>query len=260
MFEHIRRENQDSLTKEDLRKLLEVDIDNEQLDEAFENLDTDGDGRVSLDEFLSGFARFLREAPTTPGHDRHPDFALLRASGGHGEPVVRLRASGKKRGGSARRSLVVEECYESADNGADQVNGGPAVRPSEDFAQSLVTLSSHNRHSIASLWRNLADTNPELLADLEDFVGEVAHEVEGAQRALENQRRATKQEALELDEEMESRLNAANANLQLQVHILVYMLYVVCCECSHASQFRTHIQCTRGHGSFPPAFPTDCSH
>ena len=150
MFEHIRRENQDSLTKEDLRKLLEVDIDNEQLDEAFENLDTDGDGRVSLDEFLSGFARFLREAPTTPGHDRHPDFALLRASGGHGEPAVRLRAGGKKRGGSARRSLVVEECYESADNGADQVNGGPAVRPSEDFAQSLVTLSSHNRWA----WEN----------------------------------------------------------------------------------------------------------
>lgn len=33
-----------------------------------------------------------------------------------------------------------------------------------------------------------------------------------------NQRRATKQEALELDEEMESRLNAANANLKIQVH------------------------------------------
>lgn len=35
-----------------------------------------------------------------------------------------------------------------------------------------------------------------------------------------NQRRATKQEARELDEEMESRLNAANANLQIQVHYI----------------------------------------
>ena len=146
MFDHIRRENQDSLTKEDLRKLLDVDMDNEQLDEAFENLDTDGDGRVSQDEFLGGFARFLREAPATPGHDLHPDFALLRASGGHGEPAVRLRAGGKKRG-SARRSLVVEECYESTNNGGDrvEVNGEPAVKPSEGFAQSLVTLSSQNR-------------------------------------------------------------------------------------------------------------------
>ena len=143
MFEHIRRENQDSLTKEDLRKLLEVDIDNEQLDEAFEKLDTDGDGRVSLEEFIGGFSRFLREVPATPGHERHPDLALLRASSGQGEPAVRLRP---KRG-SVRRRPVDEECYESADNGADrlEVNGEPAVKPSKDFAQSLVTLSSHNR-------------------------------------------------------------------------------------------------------------------
>lgn len=150
MFEHIRREDQDSLTKEDLRRLLEVDIDNEQLDEAFENLDMDGDGRVSLDEFLGGFARFLREAPMTPGPDRHLNFALLRANGGHGEPAhseqQRPRPGGKKRGSVRRRLVDKEECYESTDKGADmEVNGGPAVKPSENFSQCLVTLSSHNR-------------------------------------------------------------------------------------------------------------------
>ena len=41
------------------------------------------------------------------------------------------------------------------------------------------------RHSIATLWRGLSDTNPELLMDFEEFVGEVAEEVEHAQRALE---------------------------------------------------------------------------
>lgn len=149
MFTHIRRENQDSLTKEDLRKLLglEVDIDNEQLDEAFENLDMDGDGRVSLDEFLGGFARFLREAPTTPGSER-AEFALLRVSGDLAAQQ-RGRTSGKKRG-SVRRRLVDEECFEStAGNGAEtghvEMNGGPAIKPSENFALSLDTLSSHNR-------------------------------------------------------------------------------------------------------------------
>lgn len=148
MFTHIRRENQDSLTKEDLRKLLglEVDVDNEQLDEAFENLDMDGDGRVSMDEFLGGFARFLREAPTTPGHERQAEFALLRASV---EPPVQLRTNGKRRG-SVRRRLVDEECFESTSaNGTEtghlEVNGDPTVKPSENFAQSLDTLSSNNR-------------------------------------------------------------------------------------------------------------------
>ena len=144
VFKHIRRENQDSLTKEDLRKLLGVDIDSEQLDEAFENLDMDGDGRVSLNEFLSGFARFLYEAPPTPGRDRHP---LLRAVGGLGEMGTQRARNGGKKRGSTRRRLVDEECFESTDHDAE-VNGEPAVKPSGDFYESLTTLSSHNRWAL----------------------------------------------------------------------------------------------------------------
>ena len=150
MFHHIRRDNQDSLTKEDLRRLLDVDMDNEQLDEAFENLDVDGDGRVSLDEFLGGFARFLLEAPTTPGKDRN---SLLLAEQGSQRGSGRGGGGGRKRG-SVRRRLVDEECFESSETthavnggGAERPgeNGGPAVKPSETFDGSLSTLSSHNR-------------------------------------------------------------------------------------------------------------------
>ncbi len=35
------------------------------------------------------------------------------------------------------------------------------------------------------LWKSLREANPELLSDFEEFVAEVASEVEGAQRALE---------------------------------------------------------------------------
>ena len=144
MFHHIRRDNQDSLTKEDLRRLLDVDMDNEQLDEAFENLDVDGDGRVSQDEFLGGFARFLLEAPTTPGKDRNS----LLLGGGPEQGGQRGRGGGRRRG-SVRRRLVDEECFESATdthamNGAERP-GGPAAKPSETFAGSLSTLSSHNK-------------------------------------------------------------------------------------------------------------------
>lgn len=41
------------------------------------------------------------------------------------------------------------------------------------------------RHSMEQLWRSLKEANPELLSDFEEFVAEVASEVEGAQRALE---------------------------------------------------------------------------
>ena len=41
------------------------------------------------------------------------------------------------------------------------------------------------RHSIETLWKSLRDANPELLVDFEDFVSEIAEEVQGAQRALE---------------------------------------------------------------------------
>ena len=41
-----------------------------------------------------------------------------------------------------------------------------------------------SRQSIEALWYSLADTNPELMGDFEEFVGEIANEVEVAQRAL----------------------------------------------------------------------------
>ena len=41
------------------------------------------------------------------------------------------------------------------------------------------------RNSMEHLWQSLKEANPELLTDFEDFVAEVASEVEGAQRALE---------------------------------------------------------------------------
>ncbi len=41
------------------------------------------------------------------------------------------------------------------------------------------------RHSIEHLWSSLSEQNPNLLSDFEEFVAEVASEVQVAQRALE---------------------------------------------------------------------------
>ena len=41
------------------------------------------------------------------------------------------------------------------------------------------------RNSMEHMWVALHEANPDLLGDFEEFVAEVASEVEGAQRALE---------------------------------------------------------------------------
>ena len=137
LFNHIRREDQENLTKEDLRLLLGATVDNSQLDEAFVNLDMDGDGEISLDEFLAGFARFWKEAPHTPGYE---------AKG------YKFTFNSLPRR-SRQRYLREEDFYETTPQTEVHVNGGEASNgaggeesgPSEDFMKTLDTLSSHNR-------------------------------------------------------------------------------------------------------------------
>ena len=109
LFNRIRREDRDYLTKEDLKQFLGAKVDSTQLDEAFENLDLDKDGEISLDEFIAGFAKFQKEAPHTPGSDPVESFNFPP------EPQV-------------------EERYESGD-----------CVPSDKLKESLSVLSSHNR-------------------------------------------------------------------------------------------------------------------
>ena len=136
MFNHIRREDQEAITKEDLKRLLGVN-DSEsstQLDEAFERLDVDEDGQISLEDFMTGFARFLREAPNTPG----PEASLK---------VFDLPPTHAIRYDSARANApkMMEECYESHSDENCSINS-VTKEPSIQFQHSLAALSSHNRY------------------------------------------------------------------------------------------------------------------
>ncbi len=124
LFDHIRRGENTTLSKEDLQQLLGSSVDSAELDEAFDNLDIDGDGEISLDDFLAGFARFLKEAPDTPGYDKSRAFSFL--------PQFL----------SPRHSRMHEEQYETKAE-PDAVNG--VSEPPNNFQMSLALLSANNR-------------------------------------------------------------------------------------------------------------------
>ena len=128
LFNHIRQEGKSSLYKEDLQKLVGPQVDPSQLDQAFENLDADGDGEVSQEEFISGFARFWRETPDTPGIEKKCDFSF--------SPSHFL--------GGGRNRLPSEEHYEYDGNelcGEEE----EVPEPNEQFQRTLGVLSSHNK-------------------------------------------------------------------------------------------------------------------
>lgn len=130
--------------------MLGASVDSTQLNEAFENLDVDGDGEISLDEFLAGFARFLCEAPHTGGT----------------KPMSAVAELGLLR----RRSHLLEDqfVYDCGSDVVDRRHGGceKEQQPSEEFQQSLITLSSHNRSlstTAEKVWMAIYSTLASLL-------------------------------------------------------------------------------------------------
>ena len=66
------KDDLDYLTREDMRRLLGGEsITPTEADEAFDRLDTNKDGRVTLDEFLEGFSASFQESEQSRGnHER----------------------------------------------------------------------------------------------------------------------------------------------------------------------------------------------
>lgn len=128
--------DRDYLIKEDFSEVFQ---DATQLDKAFDELDKDRDGRITLDEFMSGFATFLRQAQTSSNKD-----SLLSLDPSMQELI--------KRGGSSRRSVrrrpVPEIFFETVDD-APPTDSTPQIqKPTEPFKGSLKPLATRTQYAI----------------------------------------------------------------------------------------------------------------
>ena len=117
LFNHIRAEDRDYLTKEDLMTILGGTVDSEELDEAFEKLNSDGSGRITIDEFMEGFATVLRDAQHSSDTAMRPRSASFR-----------------------RRRPPVQELFYESENSSQEGRAS-----SQGFNQSLSFLSPQNR-------------------------------------------------------------------------------------------------------------------
>ena len=144
LFNHIRQDDEQNLTKGDLRKLLGSQLNSRELDEAFDNLDTDGDGEISLEEFIAGVARFWKEAPNTPSIPLTPSLTpnLRKQSAAGDQPLFTFSPSQL-----TKQSVQAcpEECYEYG--GEDGWSERKKPCPSEQFQGMLSALSLHNRYA-----------------------------------------------------------------------------------------------------------------
>ncbi len=140
LFNHIRQEGKSSLYKEDLQKLVGPQVDPTQLDQAFENLDADGDGEVSQEEFIAGFTRFWKETPDTPGIEKKYDFSF--------SPSHIM--------GGRRNRLLSEEHFEYG--GEEMCEEEDLVEPNEQFQRTLCVLSSHNRYGACTHMHSNSDS------------------------------------------------------------------------------------------------------
>lgn len=129
LFNHFRQEGKTSLCKEDLQRLVGPLVDPVHLDQAFDNLDADRDGEVTMDEFIAGFSRFWRETPDTPSHKMY-DFSFSPSHSMNSSSLI-----------NARKHLPSEEHYEYG--GVENIE--EEVGPDEHFQSTLCVLSSHNR-------------------------------------------------------------------------------------------------------------------
>uniref|UniRef100_A0A3Q3KWN6 EF-hand domain-containing protein n=1 Tax=Mastacembelus armatus TaxID=205130 RepID=A0A3Q3KWN6_9TELE len=183
-------ENKGFITRRDMQRLnSELPLSAEELENVFDTLDSDGNGYLTLDEFSSGFSKFINSLLGT---------VLLSP------PEVLYQTPWKK--GLAKGDEDEEEKHFSMlmeSLGANSVFEDPA--------------------EVHSLWAQLRHDEPHLLSNFEDFLARVTSQIREANQekqeiesALKRKTATHDDEIQRLYEEMEQQIKNEKDRIMLQ--------------------------------------------
>ncbi|XP_046543860.1 EF-hand calcium-binding domain-containing protein 4B-like isoform X4 [Haliotis rubra] len=180
LFKVCDKEENGVISKRDMQRLRsELPLSPEMLEEVFDSLDVDGNGFLTLQEFIDGFGSFLgmKPAGTSSMEEEEGD----------------------------------ERVYEDEDDGTN------SVEVEKHFQEMMSNVGAkrffHDDDTIKALWVKLRADEPELLGDFEDFLIRVTNNIKQSQNdfdsletALRSKTTAHDEEVRKLYEEMETQI------------------------------------------------------
>ncbi|KAM6896002.1 EF-hand calcium-binding domain-containing protein 4B [Lycodopsis pacificus] len=229
------------ISRTDMRRLhRQLPLSAEELEDAFDSLDTDHTGYLTLEAFSSGFSQFLHGRRISVADDQS------QAPG----PVFR-----------AKEALYQSQWEAKLSGGEDEEEG--------HFCMLLESLGASNVFEdpgeVRSLWAQLRRDEPHLLSNFEEFLARVTHQIKDAHKEKKEMESALQRKAATHDseirylyEEMEAQIKNEKDRLilkdaervQVHSHDLEHQLFSKEKELEHLfqKQKRLELQCLELNG------------
>ncbi|XP_072241523.1 EF-hand calcium-binding domain-containing protein 4B [Leuresthes tenuis] len=172
-------ENKGFITQGDMQRLNgELPLSTEELENVFATLDTDGNGRLSLDEFSSGFSAFLC-----------------------GQRISVEEGLGEKKSFKKPPEFLYQSQWE------ESPAKGVEDEEEKHFSMLMESLGANSVFEdpveVRSLWAQLRRDEPHLLSNFEDFLARVTCQIIEATKEKTEMESALKRKAATHDDEIQ---------------------------------------------------------
>ncbi|XP_046543858.1 EF-hand calcium-binding domain-containing protein 4B-like isoform X2 [Haliotis rubra] len=216
LFKVCDKEENGVISKRDMQRLRsELPLSPEMLEEVFDSLDVDGNGFLTLQEFIDGFERIrmkmdkvsVKREPSNPSERKTHSFRRKKLQALH-RSFLGMKPAGTS---SMEEEEGDERVYEDEDDGTN------SVEVEKHFQEMMSNVGAkrffHDDDTIKALWVKLRADEPELLGDFEDFLIRVTNNIKQSQNdfdsletALRSKTTAHDEEVRKLYEEMETQI------------------------------------------------------